>query len=428
MKKLISTIIIWTILMGVFDISMAAGVIKFKDVTDNAWYKEAVYRLVDIGAVNGYVNEVFKPNDSVAVDQFLKMVVMATGSKIEQGKPYWAQPFIDFSKVSGLVGTSDFDNYKRPVTRGEMARILVKALQGAEYPVDLVPYSKMIVDYDKTDPTFQGYILKAFVTGLMTGNPDKTFKYQNNASRAEAVTMILRLIDKSKRILPANPDVGNTNVETLTDKPKLVDFTGINPDIPKVLYEYDYNKGAVPHVLTDSNGVSRTENRFRSNLTMKKMMIPGVYGDIYIMSELAKKYKELADTVNYKTIDSTYKIALLYYFNNSTVREKSVQTWIDEVKKYSIIEEAKVITDPSLVYADSEGMTRVRVRFQFIYHSPSNKDYLKNMGYELDRWYYRDMEILLVTGMRYLNDTWKHGDIVIKKSINLNGDKLLGVD
>lgn len=204
-RKFLCVLLTMASIICIPNASYAESNTKFKDVPDNAWYGEAVCRLTDDRAVDGFPDGSFKPAENVAVDQFIKMVVIASGNKIEAGKGYWAQTYIDFAAANGLVAAGEFVNYKRPITRGEMARMLVRALKDVVYMNDLSAYADMIADYDKTTAEYQEYILKAFGTGLMNGYPDKTFKYQNNATRAEAVTMILRLIDSGRRVSANDP-------------------------------------------------------------------------------------------------------------------------------------------------------------------------------------------------------------------------------
>lgn len=213
-QKVVALILIAVIIVSISSISVYATETKFSDVPNNAWYIESMYKLIETGAIVGFPDGTFKPQDNVAVDQFIKMVVIANGNMVEAGKDYWAQPYIDYAIENGLVLDGEYTDYRRPIARGEMARILVRALKDVVYMNDMSAYAKMIGDYEKTDKDFKEYILKAYVTGLMNGYADKTFKFANNATRAEAATMIHRLIDVNERVQvkdPANSSGEYTN-------------------------------------------------------------------------------------------------------------------------------------------------------------------------------------------------------------------------
>lgn len=210
-QKFVTLILTMVILLSLSSNLVNAAETKFSDVQDSAWYIESMYKLIETEAIDGFPDGTFKPQDNVAIDQFIKMVVIATGNKIEAGTEYWAQPYIDFAIENKLIESGEYSNYNRPITRGEMARILVRALKDEKYPENYVMYQTMIKDFGTTSDVFRDFILKAYIIGLMNGYPDKTFKYKNRASRAEAVTMVHRLIDQSERSTPEEPEQTDAN-------------------------------------------------------------------------------------------------------------------------------------------------------------------------------------------------------------------------
>lgn len=209
MKKTIAILIFLIFTTFFKQIAYANEISKFSDVPANAWYKDAMLAVTATGAIDGFPDGTFKPQNNISVDQFIKIVVVATGNRIEEGSGYWAQTYIDFAMEKGFVLSGEFIDYKRPITRGEIARILVRALTDAIFMYDFSSYTAMIKDYTTIPKEYQDYILKAFISGLMTGYPDETFKQENNATRAEAVTMVHRLIDPKVRIAAKDPDNKN---------------------------------------------------------------------------------------------------------------------------------------------------------------------------------------------------------------------------
>lgn len=205
MKKLLCILLSVIGIFSMFTMSVAAAEIKFADVPDNAWYAEAVYRLVEDGVINGFEDNTFRPNDTLTVDQLIKMVVIATGNQLEQGIKYWAQPYIDFAIDKGIVLQGEFIYYKRPITRGEIARILVRCMKDEIYPDNYNMYQSLIKDFGTSSEAYREYILKAFVAGMMEGYPDATFGANKNLTRAEAATVVLRLTDKAIRKIPVLP-------------------------------------------------------------------------------------------------------------------------------------------------------------------------------------------------------------------------------
>ena len=177
-------------------------VISFKDVRPEDWFYSNISLLASKGIVKGNPDGTFAPQDNVQVDAFIKMIVVSLGySSIENTPGYWAQGFIDKAMELGIVKDGEFSVYTRTINRGEMARIIARALN-EDFQTDIEIYSKYIKDYGKLKEDIREYVLQAYSKGIITGNPDGEFKPDKNATRAEAAAMITRLIEPELRKVP----------------------------------------------------------------------------------------------------------------------------------------------------------------------------------------------------------------------------------
>jgi hypothetical protein len=185
------------------------------------------------------------------------------------------------------------------------------------------------------------------------------------------------------------------------------DFSAINKDIPQELYKYPYNKDA------------RSDTGFATNKTLvEEWSKTRDNYDLDLILKTAKGYKELDDTVDYRTIGEDYKKRILYYFSSGGNGNNLVDEWIKEVKDNTLVSEARFITDKSLIYNASDGRVRVRGRFQIIYHSPTKQAFMESKGMVLDKWYQQDMEIVLIQPVD--NHAWEHGAWTFNKKIYLS--------
>lgn len=175
---------------------------KFSDVNNNDWYGRNVSYLVGLNIIAGYSDGTFRPNDPINVDAFTKMIVTALNLPVKGASGYWAQPLIDKAIEVGIIKKGEFSQYDRPITRGEMARMIVRAMDESPSQ-DLSSYIWAIKDYEDIDRDLRESVLLAYSTGIMTGIGNGSFAACSNANRASAATMILRLIDKSSRVVPA---------------------------------------------------------------------------------------------------------------------------------------------------------------------------------------------------------------------------------
>ncbi|MBM7615064.1 S-layer homology domain-containing protein [Alkaliphilus hydrothermalis] len=190
--------------------NIKAALSKFTDMT-NHWSKDSVGKLTYLEVIGGYSDGTFKPNQNIKVDEFIKLTVTAMGYKPEAGDKYWATPYIQIAKDEKLIGEKEFSDYKRPITRQEMAKIIVGALMTKEEAPsshELALIRSGIRDYLEVSDTHKDSVLIAYRMGLIGGYPDRTFKPTNKSTRGEASAIIVRFLDPNMR-KPAEPDMEN---------------------------------------------------------------------------------------------------------------------------------------------------------------------------------------------------------------------------
>ncbi|SHH68802.1 S-layer homology domain-containing protein [Caloranaerobacter azorensis DSM 13643] len=208
MKKILTFTLALILLLNltlITDSTVYAKGKRFHDLKTTDWFYETVDVLTSQGLIDGYPDGTFRPNDSILVSEFITLVVRIKDKSVKNGTLIWYKPYVDRAKELGLVLDGEFDTYERNITRGEMAKIIYRALSSEEQvssDKDLEKYKDQIKDFNTIPLNLKTYILKSYATGIMAGYPDGTFKPQNDANRAEAATMIRRLIDKNFRQIP----------------------------------------------------------------------------------------------------------------------------------------------------------------------------------------------------------------------------------
>ncbi len=176
----------------------------YTDVKIGNWAYEAVNAMSERGIIKGYPNGSFLPNNTVTYGEFIKMALIA-GISEDAGNAasgHWAMNY--YNKALELKYFTEHDIYKSQlndkITRADMALIISSILGDVK-----------IDNYDKIqegieDITFQTPheydITKSYACGILTGYTDKTFRPDKTLSRAESATVIYRLADESKRVLP----------------------------------------------------------------------------------------------------------------------------------------------------------------------------------------------------------------------------------
>lgn len=172
---------------------------RFADM-DKHWSRQVVGKLTGLGIIAGYDGK-FWPGNPVQADQFIKMSVMAMGYRIEQGTEYWAQPYIDTALSEGLIEKGEFADYKKPLSREQMARIIVRAALKVDEKPD-GQYDTYIIgkvaDYEQIADNLKQYVLDSYKLGLIQGSGNK-FRPKDTLTRAEAAAVIIRILDTAER-------------------------------------------------------------------------------------------------------------------------------------------------------------------------------------------------------------------------------------
>lgn len=165
-------------------------------ITDIAghWAEVSIKELVGLGAVNGYPDGTFRPNDKITRAEFAAILVKALKLEPKSGKVFadteghWAEETISTAAYYGIVSGYDSDTFgvKDPITREQMAAMIVRAAK-------LTPVTEELsfIDEDKISGWAKEAVAAAVKNGIIKGYPDQNFHPQGHATRAEAVTVIV---------------------------------------------------------------------------------------------------------------------------------------------------------------------------------------------------------------------------------------------
>jgi len=239
---------------------------QFSDVKETDWFYPAVSRLVEKGHISGYTDGTFKPQNNIRVSEFTKILISAIGYNIiSQTGSYWAEGYIYIARDLGIIQDGEFDNYESYITRGEMARMILRAGTGAnaegksfrlDIPENYRQYASLITDYSTLDSDSQEIALKIFTSGIITGFPDGSFGFDKNATRAEASTILVRFLEKNQRRIPKLSEESNSENDTENhDGSGETGVTENNRDFAKIILDDDGDSN-ITKTLTFKGGVS----------------------------------------------------------------------------------------------------------------------------------------------------------------------------
>lgn len=242
MHRSICTTLTTLMLGGLLASSVSAA--GLSDIKGN-WAEKSILKAVQQGYVSGYPEGTFKPGQAVQIDQFVKMLLMSLTTKLGDGRIDWSEDYygqLNELQLQYLVDTyKTFDLNKIPtaggwakpymqqadamdilhlsddylargsnqlLTREIAARILGGVLDNIEFTEE-DNYAKLaahsLKDFNSIDQGYQYHVGSVMLKGLMKGYPDGTFRPKQVITRAEAVVIIDKVLDKGVRE-PFKPD------------------------------------------------------------------------------------------------------------------------------------------------------------------------------------------------------------------------------
>ncbi|WP_214627372.1 NEAT domain-containing protein [Paenibacillus agaridevorans] len=176
--------------------------VPFSDTT-NHWAKSTIEQAVKLGIVNGFSDGSFRPNNIVTRGEFAVMISRALGLDGEGDAdalqdfgsiPAWAQPHVARVVTAGLIGGFEDATFRSGgrLTRAQLAVIISRA-------AGLKPDDRSSLSFNDADsvPAWaQREVAAAVAAGLIQGKDGNRFAPNATATRAEALTLIIRLLER----------------------------------------------------------------------------------------------------------------------------------------------------------------------------------------------------------------------------------------
>lgn len=171
--------------------------------TPNHWASEAISRAAAKGIVNGFSDGSFKPDEPMTRLQFAAMLVRALGLKAEPSDHHFSDsadiPAWAAGELSAALGAGILQGYEdqslrpnKPMNRAEMVTMLIRA-----YSQEAGMSSSALFSDSSHIPAWAlPAISQAVSLGLISGRENQAFEPFAAATRAEAVTVVMRMLDR----------------------------------------------------------------------------------------------------------------------------------------------------------------------------------------------------------------------------------------
>lgn len=185
----------------------------FKDVQEDAWYRDPIATAYEYDIINGKGDNVF---DRYSYLTGVEAITIAArihayykygkedGDKIinaynreYNGRYYWWGGVVQYCKAENLIRGEEFDNSETPLTRAQMVHAWVNILQ----PKDMLKQNTVVKLPDVgEDTTYAADIILFYEAGILCGVDAKgTFNPNLKITRPEAAAIFMNIIDINKR-------------------------------------------------------------------------------------------------------------------------------------------------------------------------------------------------------------------------------------
>lgn len=203
--------------------------VALSDISSH-WGKSYITQLVGKGGITGYPDGTFKPDRTISKAEFLSIALRSVNGGVVPAKTtdHWASGLFNQAVEKHVLmnGEMPADTWDAPITRYEMTVIMTRLLEEVvgEGKVSTTGVQSLITDYIDVskEKTFTYYVEQAYMKGLISGFPGGRFGGNETGTRAQAATMVVRMIDKTKRevvnTVPTNPTNPTGSILKQTDK------------------------------------------------------------------------------------------------------------------------------------------------------------------------------------------------------------------
>lgn len=162
--------------------------------------------------INGITDTTFAPNENVTRDQTAKLLVSAVGltpetptSDAPEDVAQWAWPYVSLAMDRGYIKGYPDNSFRgnNSITRAEFVSMVIQYVQAEG--IELTPQTTVsFSDVEDTDDIWYNqniYMLAR--AGIINGYLDGTFQPEAYISRAEAVTILNRLTNRTESLSPS---------------------------------------------------------------------------------------------------------------------------------------------------------------------------------------------------------------------------------
>lgn len=269
-KKTIALVLCAIMIFALAVPAFADNSVKFSDVPDGYWAKNAIYLVADAGIVGGYPDGTFRPENCITREQFAKVVANFMGYT-EKAELKFSDvdpnsnlaPYIAMCVKAGVIGGYSDGTFrpKANITREAAATMLCRA-----FKLDTEGMQPQFTDSASIADVFKASVAAMNLTEVIAGYPDGSFKPKANLTRAQMMVMISRLLvttDEKVISVVASAGDASLSLDVLADYSSLLYIPDAEVSTAKV------SVSIVPGQELKKLGMSETSDEYETGVDGK---------------------------------------------------------------------------------------------------------------------------------------------------------------
>lgn len=218
MKKFFASCLVAAVMVGCLTLPAMARE-NFSDLPNSHWAYTDVMKVANAGIIDGMGNNKFSPNTTLNAAQFITMIGRTCYDSEVTGSTTgstWYYEYFNAAKDKGLLdGTGiTLENATQGISRYDMAVILTNTGKNVIGATGTSADPSKIGDYADIPAKYRDAVLWAYGNDLLHGDNHGNFGGADTMTRAEAATVISRLMT-----LQANTSTTPGEQEPVTPEP-----------------------------------------------------------------------------------------------------------------------------------------------------------------------------------------------------------------
>ncbi len=204
-KRIVSVLLVCTVLLGLLCVTAGASGKQFTDVSEKAWYAEAVEYAVSNGLMNGVGNNKFDPEAAMSRAMLVTVLWRYAGEPKEGKNTFrdvpggqWYTDAVAWAAKNGVVNGVG-DNRFAPegkITREQMATILFRYANQIGVNTGRRGNLNVFADYKQVSEYALTPMRWAVAEGIIGGS-DGCLLPNGDATRAQVAAILMRFITKA---------------------------------------------------------------------------------------------------------------------------------------------------------------------------------------------------------------------------------------